>query len=92
MATEIKNVFDAANPDKKLSSLNDLNQAYMLAYLDYQMKKDADGRKAVEKYAAASQGKSLKEKKRLFALDFMPDLLKDNKKTFEEKLAAMLSK
>lgn len=88
MSADIKNVFDPQNPEQKLESLNALNQAYMIAYLEYQVKNG--NKEKVAAYAAATQGKSLKEKKRAFALDFMPYLLKDNKQTFEEKLASLL--
>jgi len=88
MSAELKNIFDPEKPERELDSLNDLNQPYMLAYLDYQIKKG--NKEKVAAYAAATQGKSAKEKKRAFALDFMPYLLKDSTETFEEKLAKML--
>lgn len=88
MSADLKNVFDKENPEKKLESLNALNQTYMLAYLEYQIEKG--NKDKVAAYAASTQGKSPKEKKRAFALDFMPYLLKDNNETFEEKLAKML--
>ena len=88
MSADLKNVFNPNDPEKKLESLNSLNQTYMLEYLDYQIKNG--NKEKVAAYAAATQGKSPKEKKRAFALDFMPYLLKDNNETFEEKLAKML--
>lgn len=85
---EYTTIFDPNDPEKKIESLNHLNQPYMIAYLDYQIQHG--NKEKVAAYAAATQGKSLKEKKRAFALDFMPYLLKDNKQTFEEKLASLL--
>lgn len=89
MAEEFKTVFNKDHPDVEPKSLNHLNQTYMIAYLKHQI--DIGNKEKVAKYAAETQGKSLKEKKRNFALTFFPDLLKDNKKTFEEKLANLLN-
>ena len=81
-------IFDSNDPEKKVPSLNHLNQPFMIKYLGYQIEKG--NKEKVAAYAAATQGKSLKEKKRIFALEFMPYLLKDNKLTFEERLANLL--
>lgn len=86
----LKNVFDKEHPDKVLDSLNDLNLEYMYAYIKHHLEAGNITVEEVEKYYAQTSDKSPKDKKRFFALAFMPDLLKPNAQSFTEKLKVLI--
>lgn len=88
----LKNVFDKENPNKELESLNDLNLQYMLEYLDHHLKHGTIDAEKVEAYYRENANKSPKDKKRAFALAFMPDLLKPRNQDFNEQLWAIIQK
>lgn len=88
----LKNVFDKENPNKDLESLNDLNLQFMLDYLAYHLEHGTIDAEKVETYYRENADKSPKDKKRAFALAFMPDLLKPNAQSFNEQLWSIIQK
>ena len=89
MSNEPKTVFDENNPNEKVGSLNHLNRKYIMKYLAYQVK--IGNAEKVKAYADECLEKPLKEKKRLFALRFMPDLLAHGSLTFDMELKNLLN-
>lgn len=89
MDNNVKTTFNAENPNEKVESLNHLNRKFILDYLNYHANNGKA--KEVAEYASKSIGKPLKEQKRMFAITFMPDLLKANKQTFDEQLAGFVN-
>lgn len=90
MSNQPKTVFDKNNPYAEVESLNHLNRKYIMDYLAYQV--EIGNKEKVQAYADECLEKPLKEKKRLFALRFMPDLLAHGSITFDMELKTLLNK